>query len=100
MTVEKTVDEVYTDRNLLAVAMVHMAVLEDYAGGWYEPDADDADADEWAIVWARLPTGQVSWHVPRDLARRSALPQTSRVWDGHGRDEKNTRLRTFAEAGS
>lgn len=111
---QKTIDEVYTDRNALAVAFarmvgIHRRLLDtippnfrgpkaDGFSAWYDlPDADDADADEWAIVYAELPTGQVSWHVPRELVEDSRVPFISGVeWDGHDRSTKNTRLREFA----
>lgn len=102
----KTLAEAYQDRNRLAIAFASLAEtagelygyapkfdLEDYAGGWHAPtDADDADADEWAVVWATLPTGQVSWHVPRHLVAASSLPEAPLEFDGHNREVKNNRL--------
>ena len=59
-------------------------------------DADDADADEWAIVYIWLNGLQVSWHVPRRQAERSRLPEKNVEWDGHTRAEKNHRLVNYA----
>lgn len=113
MSEEKTVKEVYEDRNAAVMAlaeMVHQHRVQltdlprnfqrgdprDYRACWKPDQGDDADADEWAIVYAWLPTGQVSWHVPRELAEESNLPQKHAEWDGHDRDEKNRRARRFA----
>lgn len=108
----KTTDEVYRDRNLAALAFAHAVnsladslreagysdtVVRDYRAGWRPPEnEDDADAGEWAIVTVLLPEGQVSWHVPRDLAEASDVPRKQFEWDGHSREEKNARLQTFA----
>jgi len=59
-------------------------------------DADDADADEWAIVYIWLNGLQVSWHVPRRQAEQSALREKHVEWDGHTRAEKNHRLVNYA----
>ncbi|MFC4246485.1 hypothetical protein ACFOZ7_05670 [Natribaculum luteum] len=105
MSEEKTIQEVYRDRNLLAAAISLMAyrlessrTLHEYAGGWTEPDVDDADADEWAIVWAILEGKQVSWHVPRELVEPVDLPKRPHDYDGHTREEKNQRLEDFIES--
>lgn len=107
---DKTIAEVYEDRNRLAVAFSKLAEeaaamadvasvpgpFQGYGGGYHLPDADDADADDWAITWANLPTGQVSWHVPRNLAELSTVTQDPIDWDGHTRDEKNDRLLDYS----
>ena len=103
MSEEKTVQEVYQDRNAAVLALATLAdyLKAEHPGGtiracWKPDGGDDADADEWAIIYAWLPTGQVSWHVPRDLAEQSRLPRKVVEWDGHDRQEKNRRLRSFA----
>lgn len=111
MSEEKTLGEVYEDRNALVLglaATIHRfrrnlldqndgAALE-FRACWQPDEGDDADADEWAIVYCWLPTGQVSWHVPRDLAEQSDLPRKFVEWDGHDRAEKNRRLQNFAKS--
>lgn len=97
---QKTISQVYQDRNALAVAFSKLADeigRTRYAGGWRKPDADDADAEEWSIVWADTPAGSVSWHVPRLLVDATALEETPHEWDGHDRKEKNRRLVGLAE---
>lgn len=107
----KTTDQLYEDRNK---AVLGFLGLLDRATpdegpvriGWHPPvDADDADADEWAVVWAEIPLGapldvdepaaveQLSWHVPRDdAAGLPCLPRRYVEWDGHSRGEKLGRL--------
>lgn len=108
----ESLGEAYRDRNLLALAFAHLVdahhdrlihsehlarYADDFRAGWHPPtDEDDADAAEWAVVWCRLPTGQVSWHVPRHQALASSIPQVRLPWDGHDRAEKNRRLQAFA----
>ena len=105
MSSAKSEGQIYYDRNVLALAFA--AAMNDLAtaiadptlgAGWHAPDdEDDADADAWAIVQVLTPEGQVSWHVPRQLAEQSAVPQEQLVpWDGHGRDLKNERLKQYA----
>ena len=110
MSEEKTVGEVYDDRNaaVLALARLTLHYRRDVFGkgspvgswlAWWRPDdGDDADADEWAVVYVQLPPGQVSWHVPRELVEDSRIPRADDApeWDGHDRREKNRRLRAFA----
>lgn len=108
---EKTLSQVYEDRNRLAVAFATLCReinsltnsngvtgrLLGYDGGWNRPPkADDADAEEWAIVWASTPAGLVSWHVPIAMARTTDLPAKARSYDGHDRDQKNARLLDLA----
>lgn len=97
---DKTIDEVYRDRNLLAFGFCVLAAAAGYDAGWYEaPDTDTDDADdEWIVVWAELPTGLVSWHVPRDVVLGlPGLGNEGVVYDGHDRAEKNARLGKFLQ---
>jgi hypothetical protein len=110
VTVEKTLSETYEDRNAAVLALAEMVRVHgnqvgrygpDFRACWSEPEPDDADADaeEWALVYVFLPSGQVSWHVPRELAEKSNLPEKTVEWDGHTRAEKNGRLRQFSHSG-
>lgn len=104
MSDAKTLGEVYEDRNALAVAFAELALAyrrkltengdygPQFRACWTPDQGDDADASEWAIIYVWLPTGQVSWHVPRDLAESSTLPRKHAAWDGHDRAKKNQRL--------
>lgn len=92
---EKDLEAVYEDRNLLACAVAEL--LPAGLAGW--TPAPDTDGDEWAIVWIETPSGQMSWHVPRELAERLVPRNDDYEWDGHDRDEKNDRLADWAEQG-
>lgn len=88
---EKEMDEVYEDRNLLACAL---AQATDAPSGW---KPDEESPNEWAIVWIETPTGQVSWHVPRDMAEKLAPPKRDAEYDGYSRFVKNDRLARWAK---
>lgn len=86
---QKSIEEVYEDRNALAQAFARMAHEAGYGVGFYIHD-------EWAVVNVELPQGQVSWHMrPEDVL--DWVSQFDPVqFDGHDRDEKNRRLLAFA----
>ncbi|DAC85292.1 hypothetical protein QIT48_gp14 [Haloterrigena jeotgali icosahedral virus 1] len=92
---EKDIDEVYHDRNLLAIGFATaVATAWDSAAVGYYYDG------EWPVVWAETPAGQKSWHVTPDLEdvlERSTLqegrPPTG--YDGHDRTLKNSRLARY-----
>lgn len=86
---DKDLNDVYEDRNLLACAF---ALATDNDSGW-KPDPDSPE--EWAIVWAELPTGQVSWHVPRTLAEDFGPQRSGVMYDGYDREIKNNRLAAY-----
>jgi len=93
MTDEEAIDEVYRDRNLLACAL---AQATHAPSGWKPaPDA----GDEWVIVWIETPMGQVSWHVPRDMAESLAPPRRDAEYSGYDRDQKNDVLASWADEG-
>lgn len=110
MSAEKSLAEVYEDRNALALAYAALVnrhhealrdlgyseIARDYRAMWKPDDGDDADAAEWAILYAITPQSQVSWHIPRSLAEQADLPQKYVRWDGHTRAQKNDRLRSLA----
>jgi hypothetical protein len=89
----KTKADVYRDRNLLAVAFIR-ALPGPRRYGWW-PDTDDVNGEKWAVVWAQLPTGQVGWHVPRDMVP-DHFPMCDPEYDGYTTEEKNDRLAEFA----
>lgn len=90
-TEEKALDDVYRDRNLLACALSELVM-----GGWTPAEEDP---DEWAIVWIETPMGQMSWHVPREMAESLATRDDSYDYDGHSRAVKNDRLASWADEG-
>lgn len=88
MSNEKEINDVYEDRNLLAIALAQETECE---SGW-KPDQESPD--EWAIVWIETSHGQVSWHVPRNSIPNN-LSQETVTYDGYDRDEKNERMETW-----
>lgn len=106
MSEQQTNAELFEDRNLLALAFA-TAINElaeadphdrpDMGACWYRPpNEDDADAGEWAIVQVAIPSGQTSWHIPRNLAQQSDVPNGTRdPYDGHTRDDTNSRLYVY-----
>lgn len=90
---EKELDDVYEDRNLLACVLAQTIGAP---SGWKAaPDADDT----WAIVWIETSMGQVSWHVPREMAEDLGPPRCNSEYDGYDRNEKNDRLANWAADG-
>lgn len=90
---EKDLDGVYEDRNLLACAL---AQATDAPSGW---KPDEESPDEWAIVWIETPKGQVSWHVPQEMAAFYVSPLAHSEYDGYDRTEKNERLQEWCLVG-
>jgi hypothetical protein len=85
-------DAVYRERqHLLAhLAASYPSVLVDGA---------DREAPSWPVLFVKLPTGQVSWHIGPD--DRDLFPHVERavggmpgapIWDGHDTAEKYRRL--------
>lgn len=105
MSAEKSVSEVYEDRNVLAFAFARsictlgetlydLGVLDEcdvYDAGWYLHD-------EWAVVFVELPEGQVSWHVRPEDVPEWLMEHDPSAFDGHTREEKNERLLEFARS--
>ncbi|SEW01289.1 hypothetical protein [Natrinema salifodinae] len=94
-TNEKPIDEVYHDRNLLAIAFARAIRLtwDPNTAGWYWHD-------EWPVVCVDIPTGQKSWHVTpdlKDVLERSPLDESEPTggYDGHSRTLKNCRLARY-----
>ncbi len=85
--------------NALYSERAHLIALlvKDHDGVYQE----DPESDGWMIVYADLPTGQVSWHIsPADrhlFENVRFAPDV--VWDGHTTDEKYGRVREAIGAG-
>ncbi len=88
---EKEIGEVYEDRNRVGLCPCE----RDGCASWVKPDSESPD--EWAIVWIETPNGQVSWHVPRDMAENLAPPKQDSEYDGYDREVKNDRLAAWTE---
>lgn len=93
VTHEKEIGEVYEDRNLLACALAQAT----YAPSGWKPDPESPD--EWAIVWIETPVGQMSWHVPREMAESLLGPKRDSKYHGYDRETKNDRLASWTKRG-
>ncbi len=86
---ESTPDEAYLDRNLAVQALAKMAEKFGYVVGI-------KDDPQWPILYINFPTGQVSWHIPRNEMVCS-FPPYDGEWDGHDVEEKRKRLTRFVK---
>jgi hypothetical protein len=86
---ESTPDEAYYDRNLCVQAMLKMAQKLGFITGLKEDP-------EWPILYIDLPTGQVSWHIPKQEILTD-FPEYNEKWDGHNLQEKRRRLIDYME---
>jgi hypothetical protein len=89
MKYESTSDEAYLDRNLCAQAIARMAQKLGYPTGIKENG-------DWPILYVELPTGQVSWHIPKCELLGDFL-EYSKEWDGHDVVAKRKRLIEFVK---
>jgi len=92
----KNLDEVYRERNLLALAFLRELRTGSeivVPMGYFD---DGASPGDWVVIWAELPIeGEVSWHVPAELVP-DWLPNKSRPYDGYSTSEKNDRVAGYA----
>ena len=88
---ESTSDETCLDRNLAVQVLAFLASRNGYRVGIRKRN------DEWPILYVDLPTGQVSWHIPKGEVA-AYFPDYPGEWDGHNVAEKRERLRQFLEA--
>lgn len=102
---EKTKNDVYYERNILALGFIRTLVLllrREAASkeherppvffGWWT-DTDSVNEEQWAVVWINGPTGQLGWHIPVSMARDADwLPERNPEYDGYSTQEKNARL--------
>lgn len=79
-------EDAYADRNLAVLSLAMMA-----RGNGYNVGVRDRTSD-WPIITVDLPTGQVTWHVPRDHVPDALPDYSGPAWDGHDLAEKRKRL--------
>lgn len=77
----ETHDTDYPTRYGYVLEAVALASRLGYPAGF----AIDEKEPEWPVAYITLPTGQVSWH----------LPKFADPWDGHSTEEKYLRCRAF-----
>ena len=85
----ETLQQVYMERNLLACLIAQGAR---YMGG---VDHSEDVEEGWAVVRLMLPSGQVGFHVPKELTQVAELQDLSLVsnYDGHTKEQAMARLR-------
>lgn len=88
---EQTVDEAFYERNQAVFLLLALLQDQGHTVG-YRQESDD---DDWPVVFARTPAGEISWHVPRDELPRW-LDECDLEWDGHDREEKHERMQELA----
>lgn len=76
--------EYYDERNKLVLLMVGAAADAGIPVGFRL----DENEPEWPVVYFELPTGQVSWHLPRHV----------REWDGHDTTTKHYRINEWLKS--
>lgn len=86
-------EECYKDRNLLAKTLLKQLYETGFEVGWYEEDSTE---DDWVVIYAELPTGQISYHIPREDLD-DWIPEKENCYDGHSNEEKRERLEQFYE---
>ena len=90
LNMNDTVDFVYHERDQLVAALSKCfpAWLGRHQGEW---------EDDWRwIVYIKLPTGQVSWHIhDSEMDLFTHLEMGDEKWDGHTTEEKYKRLNSL-----
>lgn len=54
---------------------------------------------DWPVLYAQLPSGQVSWHFSQDdLDLIADIPRGGEPWDGHTREQRSERLAAIGQS--
>lgn len=83
-------EDAYLDRNLAVLALAKLARMQGYTMGIQH----DPKTPDWPILYIDLPTGQVSYHLPKDLIE-GEWDEYVDGWDGHDLEEKRRRISDF-----
>jgi hypothetical protein len=90
--------QVYDERNRLVALAVVLACEAGYRVGLL----DDADEPDWPVLAIELPTGQVAWPVPQDVANLLSeveeVEVTRFVCDGHDGAAQAQRIERFIQS--
>jgi hypothetical protein len=85
---------VYAERNRLAQALAKMSMEMEYNVGI----KDDKEDKDYVILYIDLPTGQVSWHIPKkELIGK--FPEYNGNWDSHDTKSKIERVVEYIKRG-
>ena len=88
---ESSPDQAYYDRNIVIQLAAKLAIQCGIRAGIREGQG------QWPILYIDLPTGQVSWHIPKDELI-DGFPEYKGKWDGHDLGTKRNRLKAYMEA--
>ena len=91
-TQSDTLQEAYHDRNLAVMALARLAMAFGFPAGLHV----DPDEPDWPVLMVDLPSGQVSWHLPKTEII-GPWPMYDGDWDGHTLEEKQARVARFVE---
>jgi hypothetical protein len=90
------INDIYTERNIAVAMALAMAVKLEY-----DINIHVGEDKDWIVVFITLPTGQVSWHIPRSEYWEYFPGYTpvamDNPWDGHTTEQKNERIRDYAK---
>lgn len=91
MNEQEKLNEVYRQRNSLAIAFCRAAILLGWpAGKGIDGEGHPDERAGWSwVVYVDTPKGQISWHISPDSAHLLVdLPMYAGKWDGtyNGRD--------------
>lgn len=88
-------DSAYEERARMLSALVECWIREGYLV-WFGVDEKE---HEWPVLYAMLPSGQVSWHLSRADMRFFSRVNLLDVmpWDGHDTPTKWARVEAWAE---
>ena len=89
-TQSETLQEAYFDRNQAVLALARLAQAQGLTVGLRA----DAQEPDYPVLMVDLPTGQVSWHLPKHEVI-GVWPAYQGPWDGHDLDEKRKRIEAF-----
>lgn len=93
MSADQMLDEVYADRNHLAMLVGAMAIQLGGDAGW----ANDPETPGYKVLLILLPDGggQISVHVSDQEAAQFEVGPSVDEWDGHTTAEKRKRIAQF-----
>jgi hypothetical protein len=90
-----SLNEAYFDRNQAALVLAKLAQELGMTVGWHV----DPEEPDWLVLMVDLPTGQVSWHFPKDEVVVE-FPVYPGEWDGHDLETKRQRIKAFVKGGN
>lgn len=85
--------DAYFDRNQVVLTLCALLRKLGITVGW----KTDVDYIDYVIMFADLPTGQISYHIPRREINLADWPEYEGHWDFHVTSQKRDRLHEFMQ---